>query len=233
MYKYIDIQDTSSSIYTSIIPVSDMTPLSGADSLYDPIDGTILPDSYFYIMPSIINSNTVCIASQPADNDCNVSLFNTTTQSVVSSITLSGDTYPLFNHSQQPSLIENGSKTYCILEGYNNLNITDFSSNTTIPNAMVLSVYGNNVNYTNRSSSTFNISSINVETKNITDLSWINVVHNESSMPVMMYETVDNYVTINPTTFEVVCINKINQSITSSFNISNLPGIPPCLVILH
>lgn len=226
------MQGLTSSIYTSIIPVSDMTPLSGIPNLYN--YDTLISNIYFKILPSAIQNNLVCVVAQP-DEDSNTGtalLFNTTTQTIISSISLSGNIYSLYNYSQTPSLIEIGNNKYCVLDGYDPdyetsiISITDFSSKTVINSASILSIYNNNVVYTDFDSSTPIISSINVETKAVTNLSWINDAHNEQSKLIMVYETASNYVTINPTTYQVICFDKNTKNVTSTFNISAVSNAP-------
>lgn len=225
------MQDITSSIYTSIIPVSDMTPLSGIPNLYD--YGTLMQDIYFRILPSAIQNNLVCVVTQPNENSNTGAalLFNTTTQTIISSASLSGNIYYIYNYSQAPSLVEVGNNKYCVLDGYDEsdskiISITDFNTRTDIPSASILSIYNNNVVYTDFNSSTPIISSINVETKAVTNLSWINDAHNEQSRLIMVYETASNYVTINPTTYQVICFDKNTKNVTSTFNISAVSNAP-------
>ena len=216
------------------MPVSDMIPLTGVPNLYNDDERTSIADrNYFYIMPSSIYSNIVCTLNQNVSNinTGSVSIFDLTTQSVLSSISLSGISYEIQNLCQRPSFIELSGNNYCVLEGtdldyYPCINITDFNTNTIITGASILSICGSNVNFTDPESESPIISSIDIVTKEIISQHWINDAHNTYDKIINVYETIDSYVTVHPTTFQVICFNKDTKETTLSFNIQDLTNAP-------
>ena len=231
------MQDTSSSIYTSIIPVSDMTPLSGISALYS--YGVLQQSINFQIISSTVQDGLVSVIADARDENgkkyTTIVLYDTNTQSLLSSISLSGYSYYNYNYSQIPSLVEIGSKKYYVVNGSTQdtydpiITITDFNTVTHILSCSIHSIYDNEVICSNRgrySSVAATISSINIETNDITNLGWINDYHNEYINPIPVYVTVDSYVTIHPTTFQVTCFDKTTRKVTTSFNLSSLSNAP-------